>query len=67
MGMIDFKAIAIGAALGAVTTKAMGADYMKGAAAGAVAAAFGPWIASKLTMYPNKAAEAAAVAAAAPK
>ena len=48
MGMIDFKAIAIGAALGAVTTKAMGSDYAKGAAAGAVAAAFGPWVSAKL-------------------
>lgn len=62
MGMIDFKAIAIGAALGAVTTKAMGADYMKGAAAGAIAAAFGPWVSSKLTM-----AAPAPAAAAAPK
>ena len=47
MGM-DIKAIAIGAALGALTTKAMGDGFAKGAAAGAVAAAFGPWVAAKL-------------------
>ena len=36
--MFDVKSIAVGAALGALTTKAMGDGYAKGAAAGAVVA-----------------------------
>lgn len=60
--MFDIKSIAVGAALGALTTKAMGDGYAKGAAAGAVVAAFGPWVSSKLAgmMAPAPAAAAAA-------
>lgn len=57
----DIKGIAVGAALGALTTKAMGDGYAKGAAAGAVVAAFGPWVSAKLAgMMPAAAAPAAA-------
>ena len=63
----DIKGIAVGAALGALTTKAMGDGYGKGAAAGAVVAAFGPWISAKLAMSMAPAAPAAAAAAPAAK
>lgn len=63
----DIKGIAIGAALGALTTKAMGDGYSKGAAAGAVVAAFGPWVSSKLAGMMAPAPAAAAAAAVAPK
>ena len=62
----DIKGIAIGAALGALTTKAMGDGYTKGAAAGAVAMLLGPWVSAKLgQMGAAPAAVAAAPAAAA--
>lgn len=57
---LDIKSIAIGAALGALTTKAMGDGFARGAAAGAVAAAFGPWVSAKL--MPAAPAPAAAAA-----
>lgn len=59
----DVKAIAVGAALGALTTKAMGDGYAKGAAAGAVVAAFGPWVSAKLAGAMAPSAPAAPAAA----
>jgi hypothetical protein len=59
---LDIKAILVGAALGAVTTKAMGDGFGKGAAAGAVVAAFGPWVNAKLAMSMAPAAAAAPAA-----
>lgn len=62
----DIKAVLVGAGLGALTTKAMGDGFAKGAAAGAVVMLLGPWTVAKLNsaMAPAAAAPAAAAKAA---
>lgn len=61
----DIKGVAVGAALGALTTKAMGDGYAKGAAAGAVVMLVGPWVTAKLAATMSPTAPAGPVAAAA--